>query len=65
MRTLVERQKFTDNFIIQRFFDTEDEIDDVVVISEHQLYLTLKFLKSEMSGDWPDVLEYLKNRYGK
>lgn len=47
------------NLLIQRLDD--DEIDDVVAISEAELLKLMQFVKKE-SGGWPEMIKYLIDR---
>ena len=47
--------------LIQRFSD-DDEIDERVIVSNTELLELMQFVKSEIGGDWPDVMEYLTDR---
>lgn len=63
MKTLVQRQNPSGNLVIQRFVGDDEELDDVIIISEYELYLALKLIKGEIQGDWSDVVEYLEDRH--
>lgn len=58
MKTEIARQNHS-AFLIQRFAEDDEEIDDVTVVSNTELLKLMQFVKAEINGDWPDVLEYL------
>ena len=62
MKTKIARQT-SSRLLIQRFYEEEDEIDDVAVISNGELLALMRFVKSEINGDWFDVIEYLKDAH--
>lgn len=58
MKIKIARQN-NRNLLIQKFFESNDEIDDVIVVSDAELLALMRFVKSETGGDWPDVIEHL------
>lgn len=62
MKIEIARQNCTNLLLVQRFFESDDEIDDVTAISNAELLALMRFVKNEVNGDWPDVIEYLTDR---
>ena len=61
MRTKIARQNHS-ALLIQRFADDDEELDDVTVVTNTELLKLMQFVKAEINGDWPDVMEYLTDR---
>lgn len=59
MKIKIARRNYS-NLLIQRL-DDDDEIDDVVAISEAELLKLMQFVKKE-SGGWPEMIKYLIDR---
>lgn len=60
MKTVI--QKSYDNLLIQRFAAEDDEIDDVVSITEGEVWLVMKFLQECHPGR--SVWDYLQTKFG-
>lgn len=61
MRTKIARQNHS-ALLIQRFAEDDEELDDVTVVTNTEFLKLMQFVKAEINGDWPDVMEYLTDR---
>lgn len=61
MRTKIARQNHS-ALLIQRFAEDDEELDEVTVVTNTEFLKLMQFVKAEINGDWPDVMEYLTDR---